>query len=133
MSVYMMHSSHRHIEDKGLGVRWLHTGGIFAALSDGTAEVALEAVQVWAQDFLLKDHIDGPVLSRALSYAIERKRLEGITQQLAYSDGLTSSILLVQAEDAAAALAIARADVYVKAGVWGDISARPFGLVRAGA
>jgi 2-dehydro-3-deoxygluconokinase len=27
------------------GVRWLHTGGIFAALSDGTAEVALEAMQ----------------------------------------------------------------------------------------
>lgn len=28
-----------------LGVRWLHTGGIFAALSDTTAEVALEAVK----------------------------------------------------------------------------------------
>ena len=27
-----------------LGVRWLHTGGIFAALSDSTAEVAVEAV-----------------------------------------------------------------------------------------
>ncbi|MBT8215979.1 MAG: sugar kinase [Acidimicrobiia bacterium] len=27
------------------GVRWLHTGGIFAALSDGTADVALEAMQ----------------------------------------------------------------------------------------
>lgn len=27
------------------GVRWLHTGGIFAALSDSTAEVALEAMQ----------------------------------------------------------------------------------------
>ena len=27
----------------GLGVRWLHTGGIFAGLSDSTAEVALEA------------------------------------------------------------------------------------------
>ena len=27
------------------GVRWLHTGGIFAALSDSTAEVAFEAVQ----------------------------------------------------------------------------------------
>ena len=27
------------------GVRWLHTGGIFAALSESTAEVALEAVQ----------------------------------------------------------------------------------------
>lgn len=28
-----------------LGARWLHTGGIFAALSESTAEVALEAVQ----------------------------------------------------------------------------------------
>ncbi len=28
-----------------LGVRWLHTGGIFAALSESTAEVAIEAVQ----------------------------------------------------------------------------------------
>ncbi|MGH9069098.1 MAG: sugar kinase [Acidimicrobiales bacterium] len=27
-----------------LGARWLHTGGIFAALSDGTAEVAAEAM-----------------------------------------------------------------------------------------
>jgi len=27
------------------GVRWMHTGGIFAALSDGTAAVALEAMQ----------------------------------------------------------------------------------------
>ena len=27
------------------GVRWLHTGGIFAALSESTAEVTLEAVQ----------------------------------------------------------------------------------------
>ncbi|MDO5721721.1 MAG: sugar kinase [Actinomycetaceae bacterium] len=28
-----------------LGVRWLHTGGIFAALSNSTAQVALEAMQ----------------------------------------------------------------------------------------
>ncbi len=28
-----------------LGVRWLHTGGIFAALSDSTAEVVIEAVK----------------------------------------------------------------------------------------
>jgi 2-dehydro-3-deoxygluconokinase len=28
-----------------LGVRWLHTGGVFAALSDTTAEALLEAVQ----------------------------------------------------------------------------------------
>lgn len=47
----------------------------------------------------------------------------------AYSDELTSSLLLVRAEDADAALALARQDVYVRAGVWGDISARPFGRV----
>jgi len=29
-----------------LGVRWFHTGGIFATLSDSTHEVALEAVEV---------------------------------------------------------------------------------------
>ena len=29
-----------------LGVRWLHTGGIFAALSDSTPEVVIEAVKV---------------------------------------------------------------------------------------
>jgi 2-dehydro-3-deoxygluconokinase len=28
-----------------IGVRWLHTGGIFAALSDTTAQLAIEAVQ----------------------------------------------------------------------------------------
>lgn len=28
-----------------LGVRWLHTGGIFAALSDTTAKVVIEAVK----------------------------------------------------------------------------------------
>jgi uncharacterized protein YciI len=60
-------------------------------------------------------------------------REEGtIIEAGAYSDGLTSSILLVHADGAAGALAIARADVYVKAGVWGDISARPFGRVVSG-
>ena len=61
---------------------------------------------------------------------IARLRAEGtIIEAGAYADALTSSILLMRADDAAAALAIARQDVYVKAGVWGDISARPFGRV----
>ena len=47
----------------------------------------------------------------------------------AYSDELTSSIMLLRADDAAAALAIAREDVYARTGVWTDISARPFGRV----
>lgn len=51
----------------------------------------------------------------------------------AYSDAMTSSVLLVRAADAASALVVAQADVYVRSGVWGDIAARPFGLVRAAA
>ncbi len=43
-----------------LGVRWLHTGGIFAALSDSTARLALEAVQA------AKKH--GTVVSYDLNY-----------------------------------------------------------------
>jgi len=43
-----------------LGVRWLHTGGIFAALSDTTAEMAVEAVQA------AKKH--GTVVSYDLNY-----------------------------------------------------------------
>ena len=61
---------------------------------------------------------------------IVRLREEGtIIEAGAYSDGLSSSLLLMRAADAAAALAIVREDVYVTAGVWGDISARPFGRV----
>ena len=43
-----------------LGVRWLHTGGIFAALSESTADVVLEAVQV-AQKY-------GTIVSYDLNY-----------------------------------------------------------------
>jgi hypothetical protein len=49
----------------------------------------------------------------------------------AYTDGLTTSLMLVRAETAEAARAIAEADVYVTAGVWGAISVRPFGRVRS--
>ena len=49
----------------------------------------------------------------------------------AYSDAMTSSIVLLRVDDADAALAIARDDVYVRAGVWGEITVRPFGRVSA--
>jgi uncharacterized protein YciI len=64
-----------------------------------------------------------------LTRIAELRRSGTLIEGGAYSDALTSSIMLLRAEDAAAALAIARADVYVKAGVWGEISARPFGRV----
>jgi 2-dehydro-3-deoxygluconokinase len=43
-----------------LGVRWLHTGGIFAALSDTTAQLVIEAVQA------AKKH--GTIVSYDLNY-----------------------------------------------------------------
>jgi 2-dehydro-3-deoxygluconokinase len=43
-----------------LGVRWLHTGGIFAALSDSTPQVVIEAVQA------AKKH--GTIVSYDLNY-----------------------------------------------------------------
>jgi len=69
------------------------------------------------------------VRAEHLARVAELRRAGTIIEGGAYSDALTSSLLLVRADDAAAALAVARADVYVKAGVWGDISARPFGRV----
>jgi len=44
----------------GVGTRWFHTGGIFAALSDGTPEVALRAMQA-AKD-------GGAIISYDLNY-----------------------------------------------------------------
>ena len=51
--------------------------------------MAVEAVQVGAQDYLLKGQGDGGLLSRSLRYAIERKRSEKHIQHLATHDGLT--------------------------------------------
>jgi uncharacterized protein YciI len=69
------------------------------------------------------------VRAEHLARVVELRAEGTIVEAGAYSDGLTSSILLVRADDAAAALAVVRADVYVKAGVWGDIDVRPFGRV----
>ncbi len=43
--------------------------------SSGGEEIALEAVKRGAQDYLLKETISGPILSRVLCYAIERQQL----------------------------------------------------------
>ena len=44
-------------------------------------EKALEAMQVGAQDYLVKGEIDGNVLSRAIRYSIERQRATDIQRQ----------------------------------------------------
>ncbi len=47
------------------------------------AALGLRAVREGAQDFLVKDKVDGPVLDRSLRYAIERKRAEQALARLA--------------------------------------------------
>lgn len=64
-----------------------------------------------------------------LARAAELKRQGIIVEVGAFADGLTSSLLMIRAQNEEIALAIAHADVYVRAGVWGEITARPFGRV----
>ncbi|MEO8890656.1 MAG: histidine kinase dimerization/phospho-acceptor domain-containing protein, partial [Coleofasciculaceae cyanobacterium] len=47
---------------------------VISELSD--QEIALQALQKGAQDYLIKDQIDGQLLVRSLRYAIERQRLQ---------------------------------------------------------
>ncbi|MGW6866939.1 PP2C family protein-serine/threonine phosphatase [Streptomyces sp. NPDC054901] len=55
-------------------------------LTDGAdAERAAEAVRVGAQDFLFRDELDGRLLSRAIRYAVERKRADIAQYKLAES------------------------------------------------
>ena len=46
---------------------------VLSGLNDAT--VALDAVHQGAQDYLIKGEVDGQLLSRAMRYAIERKRM----------------------------------------------------------
>jgi DNA-binding NarL/FixJ family response regulator len=52
---------------------------VLTGLSD--EDVALEAMQVGAQDYLVKGEIDGNVLSRAIRYSIERQRASDMQRQ----------------------------------------------------
>lgn len=71
-----------------------------------------------------------PVRAQHLLGVAELKRAGTMIEGGAYADALTSSIMLLRVEDEEAALAIANADIYKRSGVWGDITARPFGRVE---
>ncbi|MEE9263121.1 MAG: EAL domain-containing protein [Vicinamibacteria bacterium] len=61
---------------------------VLAAMDDES--VAVQALQVGAQDYLLKGLFDAGLLNRALRYAIERKESEEKLTRLAYYDQLTA-------------------------------------------
>lgn len=56
---------------------------VLALTSSEDTERGTEAVRVGAQDFLSRDGLDGRVLSRAIRYAVERKRADAAQRQLA--------------------------------------------------
>ncbi|HEX3588546.1 MAG TPA: SpoIIE family protein phosphatase [Pseudonocardiaceae bacterium] len=68
------------------GLRWLqqHMPGVAVVVLTGLADEhrGEEAVAAGAQDYLVKDQVDGPLLARVIRYAVERRRTEEIQRQL---------------------------------------------------
>ncbi|WP_338684166.1 SpoIIE family protein phosphatase [Streptomyces acidiscabies] len=56
---------------------------VLALTASGDADRAAEAVRVGAQDYLFRDELDGRLLSRAIRYAVERKRSDAAERRLA--------------------------------------------------
>ncbi len=60
----------------------------------------LEAVRRGAQDYLSKARIEGPLLARALTYAVERKKLdEAVQRQAALIDLSPEAIIIKKLDD----------------------------------
>lgn len=71
-------------------LRHIYPGSAIVVLSGGSSEaVALQALKKGAQDYLLKDRVDGPSFKRAIRYAVERKTTERDLLRLAYYDVVT--------------------------------------------
>ncbi|MFJ7159290.1 SpoIIE family protein phosphatase [Streptomyces sp. NPDC101118] len=58
---------------------------VLVLTSESDAERAAEAVRVGAQDYLFRSELDGRLLSRAIRYAVERKRADIAQYKLAES------------------------------------------------
>ncbi|WP_406452965.1 SpoIIE family protein phosphatase [Streptomyces sp. NBC_00876] len=58
---------------------------VLALTAEDDAELAADAVRVGAQDYLFRGELDGRLLSRAIRYAVERKRADVAQHQLTES------------------------------------------------
>jgi serine phosphatase RsbU (regulator of sigma subunit) len=79
-----------HDDEEGLGVlrhvlRLAPRHAVLALTSEADGERAAAAVRVGAQDYLLRDELDGRLLTRAIRYAVERKRADTAQVKLAES------------------------------------------------
>ncbi|AVH57987.1 MULTISPECIES: PP2C family protein-serine/threonine phosphatase [Streptomyces] len=58
---------------------------VLALTASGDSERGAEAVRVGAQDYLVREELDGRLLSRAIRYAVERKRSDTAERRLTES------------------------------------------------
>ncbi|MFG2307406.1 PP2C family protein-serine/threonine phosphatase [Streptomyces sp. NPDC048566] len=58
---------------------------VLALTASGDTETGAEAVRVGAQDYLFRDELDSRLLSRAIRYAVERKRSDKAERRLTES------------------------------------------------
>ena len=58
---------------------------VLALAAEGDSERGAAAVRAGAQDYLFRDELDGRLLSRAIRYAVERKRADMAQRQLTES------------------------------------------------
>ncbi|MFF2013367.1 PP2C family protein-serine/threonine phosphatase [Streptomyces sp. NPDC058195] len=58
---------------------------VLALTAENDTELAAAAVRVGAQDYLCRDELDGRLLSRAIRYAVERKRADVAQRRLTES------------------------------------------------
>jgi uncharacterized protein YciI len=101
-------------------------------MSDIPAGVKVESVFLVEAQYTPEAAERRPAVRAEHLANVARLREDGVIIEAgAYLDSLSSSLLLVRTDDAQAALALARQDVYVTAGVWGEISVRPFGRVTS--
>ena len=66
---------------KRVRAKALHVPIVVLTGSYADESMAVEALKQGAQDYLMKDQLDGKILSRALRYAIERKQAEEALHQ----------------------------------------------------
>ncbi|GAA4777356.1 MULTISPECIES: fused response regulator/phosphatase [Streptomyces] len=58
---------------------------VLALTDSGDSALAAEAVRIGAQDHLVREELDAPLLTRAVRYAVERKRADTAQMKLAES------------------------------------------------
>jgi uncharacterized protein YciI len=91
--------------------------------------LAIESIWVIEADYASDAAERRPAVRREHLSRIGELRAAGTVVEAGGFADMSGSLLLVRAPDEASALALMKADVYFRSGVWTDLRARTFGLV----